>query len=136
MSSDNELEKIKQEMLKKMMSAKPKSTFWRDGEIMELTDANFHKALGETDKPVLIDFWADWCGPCKMMTPVIHQMAKNYTGKAYMAKLNVDYNKRTAAQFGVMSIPNFIVFKNGKPVGQRIGAVGKQGLDALLAQAM
>ena len=136
MSSDNELEKIKEEMLKKMMALSTKPSFWRDGEIMELTDANFQKALSETDKPVLIDFWADWCAPCKMMAPVIHQMAKNYAGKAYMAKLNVDYNKQTAAQFGVMSIPNFIVFKNGRPVGQRIGAVGMQGLESLLAQAM
>ena len=136
MSSDNELDKIKEEMFKKMMNATPKPTFWRDGEIMELTDANFHKALSETDKPVLIDFWADWCAPCKMMAPVIYQMAKNYAGKAYMAKLNVDYNKQTAAQFGVMSIPNFIVFKNGKPVGQRIGAVGRQGLESLLIRSM
>ena len=136
MSSDDELEKIKEEMLKRMMSATPKPTFWRDGEIMELTDSNFHKALSETDKPVLIDFWADWCAPCKMMAPVIQQMAKNYAGKAYMAKLNVDYNQRTAAQFGVMSIPNFIVFKNSKPVGQRIGAVGRQGLESLLIRFM
>ena len=136
MSSDNELEKIKEEMLKKMMAQTTKPSFWRDGEVMELSDANFHKVLSETDKPVLVDFWADWCGPCKMMAPVIHQIAKNYAGKAYMAKLNVDYNKRTASQFGVMSIPNFIVFKNGKPIGQRIGAVGRQGLESMLAQAM
>ena len=136
MSSDNELEKIKQEMLKKMMSQTTKPTFWRDGEVMELSDANFHKVLSETDKPVLIDFWADWCAPCKMMAPVIHQMAKDYAGKAHIAKLNVDYNQRTAAQFGVMSIPNFIVFKNGKPVGQTVGAVGRQGLEALLVRAM
>ena len=136
MSSDNELEKIKQEMLKKMMSQTTKPTFWRDGEVMELSDANFHKVLSETDKPVLIDFWADWCAPCKMMAPVIHQLAKDYAGKAHIAKLNVDYNQRTAAQFGVMSIPNFIVFKNGKPVGQTVGAVGRQGLEALLVRAM
>jgi len=136
MSSDNDLEKIKEEMLKKMINPTKKSTFWHDGEVMELTDANFHKALSETEKPVLVDFWAEWCGPCKMMAPVVHQMAKDYTGKAHIAKLNVDYNKRIAAQYGVMSIPNFIVFKNGKPVGIRVGAVGRQGLNALLAQAM
>ena len=132
MSSDDELEKIKQEMLKKMMSTAPKPSFWRDGEIMELSDANFSKALSEAEKPVLIDFWADWCGPCKMMAPVVHQIAKDYAGRAYIAKLNVDYNALTATKYGVMSIPNFIVFKGGQPVGQVVGAVGRQGLDSLL----
>ena len=135
MSSDHELEKIKEEMLKRMMSQAQKPSFWRAGEIMELSDANFQSALVEADKPVLVDFWADWCGPCKMMAPVVHQMAQEYAGKAYFAKLNVDYNQRTAAGFGVMSIPNFIVFKGGKAVGQTVGAVGKQGLAALLARA-
>jgi len=130
MSSDNELDKIKEEMLKRMMSQAQKPSFWRAGEIMELSDANFHTALAEADKPVLVDF-----GPCKMMAPVVHQMAQEYAGRAYFAKLNVDYNQRTAAGFGVMSIPCFIVFKGGKAVGQIVGAVGKQGLAALLARA-
>ena len=136
MSSDSELNKIKEEMLRKMLSQVQKPSFWRAGEIMELSDANFHNLLTEADKPVLVDFWADWCGPCKMMAPVIHQMATAYAGRAYFAKLNVDYNQRTAAQFGVMSIPYFMVFKNGKPAAQIVGAVGKQGLDALLARAL
>jgi thioredoxin 1 len=135
MSSDNELDKIKEEMLKRMMTQANKPSFWHPGEIMELTDANFQTALAEADKPVLVDFWADWCGPCKMMTPLVHQMAKEYAGRAYFAKLNVDNNQRTAAQYGVMSIPNFIVFKGGKAVGQTVGAVGKQGLDALIGRA-
>ncbi len=136
MSSDADLEKIKQEMLKKLMNPAPKSTFWKQGKVMELSDANFHKALAETDKPVLIDFWAEWCGPCKMMGPVVHQLAQIYVGRAHFAKLNVDYNKVTAAQFGVMSIPNFIVFKNGKAMGQTVGAVGRQGLEALLSRVL
>ena len=135
MSSDEELEKIKQEMLKKMLNPAPKTTFWRSGDIHELSDANFHKALAEADKPVLVDFWADWCGPCKMMAPVVNQMAKDYAEKAYFAKLNVDFNQTTALQFGVMSIPNFIVFKGGKSVGQIVGAVGRQGLDSLLMRS-
>jgi thioredoxin 1 len=136
MSADKELEKIKQEMLKKIMSPTTRVTLWRDGDVIELSDANFHKALSETDKPVLVDFWADWCGPCKMMAPVVHQIAKEYAGKANIAKLNVDNNQRIAAQFGVMSIPNFIVFKNGRPAGQMVGAIGKQGLVALLSRVM
>ncbi len=132
MSTDKELEKIKEEMLRKIMNSPPKPSFWSDGEIAELTDTNFNKALAEADKPVLVDFWAEWCGPCKMMAPVVHQMAKDYAGRAYVAKLNVDHNALTATKFGVMSIPNFIVFKGGRPVGQTVGAVGRQGLDALL----
>lgn len=135
MNSDNELEKIKQEMLKKMMNPVPKHSFWKTGKVVELNDSNFHNELADADKPVLVDFWADWCGPCKVMAPVIQHMASEYSEKAYFAKLNVDYNKRTAAQFGVMSIPYFIVFKNGKPIGQVVGAVGKNGLESLIRQA-
>jgi len=136
MSIDPELEKIKKEMLKKMMNATPCQTILKDGEVVELIDANFHKALSETDKPVLVDFWAEWCAPCKMMAPVIHQLAKSYAGKIHFAKLNVDQNRLTAAQYGVMSIPNFILFKNNKPIGQTIGAVGRPGLEALIRRGL
>lgn len=135
MSSDSELERIKQEMLKRMMAPDaPKPSFWRDGYVMTLTDANFHTVLAQTDKPVLVDFWAEWCGPCKMMGPIVTQMAAEYAGRAHFAKLNTDQNRRIASQFRVMSIPNFIVFKGGKPVGQTVGAVGKQGLTSLIGR--
>lgn len=134
MSSDEALEKIKQDMLKRMMSNEQKPKFWRDGQVMTLTDANFSKAIAEADKPVLVDFWAEWCGPCKMMGPIVTQMASEYAGKAYFAKLNTDQNRRIAAQFQVMSIPNFIAFSGGKPVGQTVGAVGKQGLASLIGK--
>ena len=135
MSSDSELERIKQEMLKRMMAPDaPKPSFWRDGHVMTLTDANFHTVLAQTDKPVLVDFWAEWCGPCKMMGPIVTQMAAEYAGRAHFAKLNTDQNRGIASQFRVMSIPNFIVFKDGKPVGQTVGAVGKQGLASLIGR--
>jgi thioredoxin 1 len=135
MSSDRELEKIKEGMLKKMMNPTPKPSYWKEGEVIELNDANFQKALLNTNKPVLVDFWADWCAPCKMMAPVVHQLAKEYVGRAYIAKLNVDNNAFTATKYGVMSIPNFIVFKRGQQLGQVVGAVGKQGLVALLMRS-
>jgi len=135
MSSDSELERIKQEMLKRMMVPEaPKPSFWRDGQVMTLTDANFHTVLAQTDKPVLVDFWAEWCGPCKMMGPIVSQMASEYAGRAHFAKLNTDQNRGIASQFKVMSIPNFIVFKGGKPVGQTVGAVGRQGLASLIGR--
>lgn len=134
MSADDALEKIKQDMLKRMISAEQRPRFWRDGQVMTLTDANFHKAIAEADKPVLVDFWAEWCGPCKMMGPIFNQMAVDYAGKAYFAKLNTDQNRGVASQYRVMSIPNFIVFNNGKPAGQTVGAVGKQGLASLISR--
>ncbi len=131
--SDKELEKIKEAMLKKMLKV-PEHTasFWKHGKIHELTDGNFNKVLQETDKPVLVDFWAEWCSPCKMMTPIIEQMVQEFGSVVYFAKLNVDQNPRTARQYGVMSIPNFIIFKNSKAIGQTVGAVGKSGLTRLI----
>ncbi len=137
MSADDELERIKREMMEKLMSPQqPKPGVLRDGEVNELTDHTFQTALGETDKPILVDFWAEWCAPCRMMTPVVHQLAGEYRGKAYVAKVNVDRNQRTAATYGVMSIPNFILFNGGRPVGQQVGAVGKPGLVQLLGRGL
>ena len=129
MSVDDELEKIKKDMMKRMMAPQPQgTTLLKPGAVNVLTDSSFNKALSETNLPVLVDFWAEWCAPCRMMAPVIDQLASELSGRAYVAKLNVDQNPATAARFGVMSIPNFIVFKGGRPAGQVVGAVGKPGL--------
>ena len=137
MSTDDELEKIKRQMMKRMMApASAKPSILRSGQVNDLTDENFRQALSEADKPVLVDFWAEWCAPCRMMAPVIHQLAAEYAGKAYIAKLNVDHNPRTAAQYRVMSIPNFIVFRGGQPKGQTVGAAGKPGLVQLIQRSL
>lgn len=91
-----------------------------------LTDQNFDAEVLKSDMPVVVDFWAPWCGPCKIISPIIEELAKQYTGKVKVGKLNVDENPDTAAQFGVMSIPSVFVFKNGQPVKSMIGAQGKE----------
>ncbi len=137
MSADDELEKIKRRMMRRMMAPTPEEpSLLRDGQVNELTDANFQQAVSAADKPVLVDFWAEWCAPCKMMAPVIQQLAAEYKGKAYIAKLDVDRNQGTAMKYRVMSIPNFIVFKGGQPAGQTVGAVGKPGLVQLIQRGL
>lgn len=93
-------------------------------DTIEITDANFNEVL-DTEKPVLIDFWAEWCGPCKMIGPIVKELANDYDGKAVIGKVNVDENPGTAAQFGIRSIPTLLVFKGGEIVDKQIGAVPK-----------
>lgn len=94
----------------------------------QFTDANFQKEALESDIPVLVDFYADWCGPCKMMAPIVTELAEEYNGVFKIGKINVDDNPKTAEQYRVMTIPTMIVFKNGEAVDKVVGAVPKKAL--------
>ncbi|MDD5155712.1 MAG: thioredoxin [Candidatus Omnitrophica bacterium] len=92
---------------------------------IHLTDESFKKEVMESDLPALVDFWAPWCGPCRMVSPIIDELAKEYSKKLKVCKLNVDESPRVATQYGVMSIPTLIFFKNGKIMEQIVGALNK-----------
>ena len=94
---------------------------------IEITDANFEEVIN-TDQPVLVDFWAEWCGPCKMIGPVVEELAEDFEGKAVIGKVNVDENPETAAKFGIRSIPTLLVLKGGEIVDKQVGAVPKNVL--------
>ncbi len=99
---------------------------------VKLTDSNFSEEI--KSGVTLVDFWAPWCGPCRMVGPIIEEVADEYAGKVKVGKLNVDENQATAGEFGIMSIPTMLVFKDGEPVDKIIGAVPKQQIVAKLDQ--
>ncbi|MDP6701558.1 MAG: thioredoxin [Candidatus Latescibacteria bacterium] len=95
-------------------------------EPIALTDDNFSDEVLSAEVPVLVDFWATWCGPCRMIAPIVEELSSEYEGKAKMCKLDVDTAQKTAAEFGIRSIPTLLIFKEGKVADQLIGAVPKQ----------
>jgi len=98
------------------------------GNVKEITESTFKSDVLENSSAVLVDFWAPWCGPCRMIAPVVEEMANEYSGKLAVVKINVDDNPSLATRYGVSSIPTLMVFKNGQPVDRIIGAVMKQTL--------
>jgi thioredoxin 1 len=97
------------------------------GKALEITDSNFNEIVSK-NKTVLIDFWAEWCGPCRMIAPMIEELAGKYNGKAIVGKLDVDNNQESSVKFGVRSIPTLLVFKDGELVDRHVGAVSKETL--------
>ena len=105
-------------------------------KVVHVGDADFDSAVLNSKEPVLVDFWAEWCGPCKMIAPALDELADAYQGRAKIAKVNVDHNRAMAAKYHVRSIPYLVVFKDGEKVGEQIGAVGKAQLAGLLDKAL
>ncbi len=132
---DSELERIKARKLMEMMRSPPQPRDVPKPEALDhpvdLTDADFDEFI-RSHELVVVDFWADWCMPCRFMSPVVKELAKEMAGKVAFGKLNVDENPRTAARYGIMSIPTFLVFRNGKLVDALVGAMPKQRFRAAI----
>jgi thioredoxin 1 len=105
-------------------------------DVMVVGDGDFSTAVIESDTPVLVDFWATWCAPCKVIAPVIEDLAAQYKGRMKFAKMNVEEHQETPQQYGIRSIPALLVFKGGKVVGQVIGAVPKAKIEAVISKAL
>ena len=100
--------------------------------ILQVSDDSFETDVLKADKPVLVDFWAEWCGPCKMIAPILDDVAQEYTGKVTVAKVNIDHNPNTPPKFGIRGIPTLLLFKNGQVAATKVGALSKTQLKEFL----
>ncbi len=101
-------------------------------QIKHVSDATFDQEVLQSQTPVLVDYWAEWCGPCKMIAPVLEDVAKSYAGRLTVAKLDIDANPDATAKFGIRGIPTLILFKGGKPAAQKVGALSRSQLTAFV----
>jgi thioredoxin 1 len=138
---DEELEGIKRRKLEELMgriadrAQEKEPSLSVSGKPCDLTDATFTKFV--KDNPmVVVDVWAPWCGPCRFVSPVVEEIARDYAGRISFGKLNVDQNRRIAAQYGIMSIPTLLVFKNGQLVDRIIGAMSRERLEPMITRHM
>lgn len=134
-TDDSELERIVQKKLRELMRESQKDVKVAEypSEPIDISDDDFEEFVSRYPL-VVVDFWADWCMPCRLMAPVVKELASEMTGRVVFGKLNVDQNPQTAGRFGIMSIPTLIVFKNGRPVDVAVGAMPKSRLKALIAR--
>ncbi len=129
--ADEELERIKQKKLDEMLKKQQERQVQDETGVNELNSSNFEQTIS-SEIPTLVDFWAEWCGPCMVMHPVFTRLARKFK-KIRFARLNIDENRDIATKLGIQAIPIFIMFKNGKPVDRLVGAVGEPGIN-LIAQ--
>lgn len=128
---DEDLEKIREKKMKKMLDNKKESTTDWPNAPVKVSDMDFSQIIKKYPL-IVIDCWAEWCGPCRMIGPIVDALAKDYTGKIVFGKLNVDENQKTAMEYNIMSIPTLLVFKDGKLIDQIVGAMPKDRLEPLI----
>jgi len=135
MEEDEELEKIKRKKLKEMMERlkTPKEGNPKIDKPVELTDSNFYEVV-KSGGLVVVDCWAAWCAPCRMISPIIDELAKDYAGKILFGKLNVDLNRKIPMEYQIMSIPTILIFKDGKLVDRLIGARPRRALESAITK--
>ena len=107
-----------------------------NSHIHTVSDADFESAVLKSSEPVLVDFWAEWCGPCKMISPIVDEIAQTYAGKLKVAKINIDHNQQTPRSYAVRGIPTLMIFKDGKVHATQVGAVSKAQLTQLIDKSL